>query len=261
MKESRQRGESSLSSSSEEDEPSTTRQRVRRFESPSSSSSEDKQPATPRRQQVRRFESPSSSSSKDHQRSTTRQQERNDVSSLFFVGTNMKERRRKGESPLSCAENMPSTTSARKEREIIEREKQRLEEEGLKRERERCEKMKRKNQEKERKTFGLRSRMYIWWLNGKIDNIARDIQSTFVDESYLLLHDPLRNPEKMADKRRQEFKMEREVGKQRLKVERKEINAKKMENISELCSNSESRHMLNLRSGPNASQVTQTQTC
>ena len=78
----------------------------------------------------------------------------------------------------------------------------------------------------------------------------------------LLVTDPLRNPEKMAEKerlldrrrelvvykRRQEFKVEREVRKQRLKVERKEINAKKMENISELCSNSES--MLNLRNGP-----------
>ncbi|TDH13227.1 hypothetical protein EPR50_G00055180 [Perca flavescens] len=93
--------------------------------------------------------------------------------------------------------------------------------------------MKRKNQEKERKMFSLRSRMYIWWLNCKIDRIARDIHSTFVDESYLLRHDPLRNPEKMAEKerlldlrrelvlykRRQEFKVEREVRKQRLKVQ------------------------------------------
>ncbi|XP_028432909.1 DNA ligase 1 isoform X2 [Perca flavescens] len=245
------RGESPSSSSSEDDQRCTTRLLVQRDVSslfivgpnPSNITKEhrqrgesplscaENQPPTTR-QQERRFESPSSSSSKDDQRSTTRQQEQKDVSSLFFVGTNMKERRRKGESPLSCAENTPSTTSARKEREITEREKQRLEEEGLKRERERCEKMKRKNQEKERKTFGLRSRTYIWWLNCKIDNIARDIQSTFVDERYLLRHDPLRNPEKMAEKerlldlrrelvlykRRQEFKVEREVRKQRLKA-------------------------------------------
>ncbi|XP_031162078.1 DNA ligase 1-like [Sander lucioperca] len=276
------RGESPPSSSSEDDQPSSTRQRVRRFESPSSSSSEDKQPSTPRRKQAWRGESLPSSSSEDDQPSSTRQQERKDVSSLFYVGTNrkehrrkdvsslfyvgtiMKEHRRKGESPLSCAENKPSTTSVRKERKIIEREKQRLEKDGLKRERERCEKMKRKNQEKEKKTFGLLSRIYIWRLNRKIDRIARKIQSTHVDECYLLRHGPLINPKEMAEKeqlldqrrdlilykRRQEFKVEKEVRKQRLKVERKEIDVKKMENISELCCNSDSPDMLNLGYGP-----------
>ena len=80
----------------------------------------------------------------------------------------------------------------------------------------------------------------------------------------LLVTDPLRNPEKMAEKerlldrrrelvvykRRQEFKVEREVRKQRLKVERKEINAKKMENISELWTNSEYPALLNFLYGP-----------
>ncbi|XP_035848661.1 splicing regulatory glutamine/lysine-rich protein 1-like [Sander lucioperca] len=279
MKEHRQKGESPLSCA--ENKPSITRQQIRRGESPSSSSSEDKQPSTPRRKQAWRGESPPSSSSEDDQPSSTRQQERKDVSSLFYVGTNMKEHRRKdvsslfyvgtnrkehrrkGESPLSCAENKPSTTSVRKERKIIEREKQRLEKDGLKRERERCEKMKTKNQ-KENKTFGLLSRIYIWRLNRKIDRIARKIQSTHVDECYLLRHGPLINPKEMAEKerlldrrrdlilykRRQEFKVEKEVRKQRLKVERKEIDVKKMENISELCSNSDSPDMLNLGYGP-----------
>ncbi|XP_028433042.1 general transcriptional corepressor trfA-like isoform X4 [Perca flavescens] len=275
------RAESTLSSSSEDDQPSTTRRQqqrsplsfvdinlpttfrqnggigenhlpcvdidqptiwwehVRRGERPLFRG--DLNPSDTLRQDGRSGDSPSStsSSSEDDEPSTTRrQQERRDNSHLSIY------------------------LSARREREIIEREKQRLEEEGLKRERERCEEMKRKNQEKERKTFGLRSRIYIWWLNRKIKRIARDIQSTFVDERYLLRHDPLRNPEKMAEKerlldrrrelvlykRRQKFKVEREMMKQKLKVERKEINAKKMENISELCHNSES--MLNLRNGP-----------
>ncbi|XP_035863588.1 proteoglycan 4-like [Sander lucioperca] len=249
-------GESPSSSSSEDDEPSTTRQRVRRFESPFSSSSEDKQPSTPRRKQawigespsssssedepstprqrVRRFESPSSSSSEDDQRSTTRQQERKDVSSLFFVGTNMKERRQKEntpsttrqqeqraespsssfseddqrsttrrqqqQSPLSFVDINLSTTFRQNggigeshlpcidsliEREFFEREKQRLEE-GLKRERERCKNMKRKNQEKERKTFSLRSRLYTWWHIGKVDYTTTDIQVISRYLSYLL---------------------------------------------------------------------------
>ncbi|KAF1372637.1 hypothetical protein PFLUV_G00267980 [Perca fluviatilis] len=255
------RGESPSSSSSEDDQCSTTRQRVRRFESPSSSSSEDEQLSTPRWQQAWRGESPSLSSSEDDQPSTTRLLVRRDVSSLFIVGTNpstiTKERRQRGKGPLSCAENQPSTTrqqvrrfespsssSSEDDQRSTTRQQERraesLEEEGLKRERERCEEMKRKNEEKERKTFSLRSRMYIWWLSCKIDNIARDIQSTFMDESYLLRLN-LRNPEKMAEKerlhdlrrelvlykRRQEFKLEREVRKQRLKAmerRRKDIN-------------------------------------
>ncbi|TDH10775.1 hypothetical protein EPR50_G00076930 [Perca flavescens] len=183
------------------DQPTIWWEHVRRGERPLSRG--DFNPSNTLRQDGRSGDSPSStsSSSEDDEPSTTRRQQE-----------------RRDNSPLSI------NLSARKEREIIEREKQHLEEEGLKRERERCEKMKRKNQEKERKMFSPRSRMYIWWLNCKIDNIAREIQSTFVDERYRLRHDPLRNPEKMAQKerlldrrselvmykRRQEFKVERE---------------------------------------------------
>ncbi|XP_031153928.1 hepatoma-derived growth factor-related protein 2-like [Sander lucioperca] len=261
-KEHRRKGESPLSCA--ENKPSTTRQQIRRGESPSSSSSEDKQPSTPRRKQAWRGESPPSSSSEDDQPSSTRQRVRrfesppSSSSEDKQPSTPRRQQERRAESPLSI------NLSVRKERKIIEREKQRLEKDGLKRERERCEKMKRKNQEKETKTFGLLSRIYIWRLNRKIDRLARKIQSTHVDECYLLRHGPLINPKEMAEKeqlldqrrdlilykRRQEFKVEKEVRKQRLKVERKEIDVKKMENISELCCNSDSPDMLNLGYGP-----------
>ena len=147
------------------DQPTIWWEHVRRGERPLFRG--DLNPSNTLRQDGQSGDSPSSTSSSsedDEPFTTRRQQERRPNSHLAIY------------------------LSARKEREIIEREKQRLEEEGLKRERERCEEMKRKNQEKERKTFGLRSRIYIWWLNRKIKRIARDIQSTFVDECYLLRH-------------------------------------------------------------------------
>ncbi|XP_035854756.1 serine/arginine repetitive matrix protein 1-like isoform X2 [Sander lucioperca] len=294
MKESRQRGESSLSCA--ENKPSTTRQQGKRAESTSSSSSENDEPSTTKRQQQQ-----SPLSFVDINLSTTfrqdggigenhlpcididqptiwwehvRRGERPLSRGDFNPSNTLRQDGRSGDSPSSTSssseDDEPSTTRRQQERRansplsINLSVRKRLEEEGLKRERERCEKMKRKNQEKERKTFGLLSRINIWWLNCKIDRIARKIHSTHVDERYLLRHGPLRNPKKMAEKERlldrrrelilykhrQEFKLEREVRKQRLKVERKEIDVKKMENISELCCNSDSPDMLNLRYGP-----------
>ncbi|TDH05192.1 hypothetical protein EPR50_G00140850 [Perca flavescens] len=134
------------------------------------------------------------SSSKKSKRRSERPSSPEDLNPSNIV----KERRERGEGPLSCAENQPSITRQQEQRDV--------------------------------------SSLFIVGTNPsnimkegrRKDNIARDIQSTFVDESYLLRHDPLRNPEKMAEKerlldrrrelvmykRRQEFKVEREVRKQ-----------------------------------------------
>ncbi|XP_032373277.1 uncharacterized protein LOC116690418 [Etheostoma spectabile] len=264
----------------------------------------------------------------ENQPSTTRQREQREVSSLFFVGTNpsttMKEHKQKGEGPLSCADNKASTTrqqawrsessssssSEEDEPSTMRRQQQQspvsfieinlsttFSQDGrsggspsstsssyeddepansflsihlsargnlgdarqneaterVKRERERCEKMKKKHEEQERKTFGLLSRIYIWWLNRKIDRIAREVQSTVVDERNLLRHGHLSNSKKISEKERlldrrtklvvykhrQEFKVEREMRQQRLKIKRKEEKVLKMANISELCDNPE----------------------
>ncbi|XP_028455221.1 uncharacterized protein LOC114569529 isoform X2 [Perca flavescens] len=271
----------SPSSSSSEDKQRTTRRRkqARRAESTFSSSSEDDEPSTARRQQQR-----SPLSFVDINLPTTfRQNGGTGENHLPYIDIDQPsicwEHVRRGERPLfrgdfnpsntlmqdgqsddspystslSSEDDEPLTTRRQQERRadsplsIYLSARKRLEEEGLKRERERCEEMKRKNQEKEWTTFGLRSRMYIWWLNRKIERIAREIQCTFVEERYLLRHDPLGNPEKMAEKerlldrrrdlvvykRRQELKVEREVMKQKL-----------------LRKNSEIRQMLNLDKGP-----------
>ncbi|KAF1380035.1 hypothetical protein PFLUV_G00182310 [Perca fluviatilis] len=274
------RFESPSSSSSEDKQPTARRrQQARRAESTLWSSSEDDEPSTTRRQQQQ-----SPLSFVDINLPTTfrqnggigenhlpyvdidqpsiwwehvRRGERPSFRGDFNPSNTLRQDGQSGDSPSSTSssseDDEPLTTRKQRDRRansplsLYLSARKRLEEEGLKRERERCEEMKRKNQEKERTTFGLRSRLYIWWLNRKIERIAREIQSTFVDECYLLRHDPLRNPEKMAEKerlldrrrelvvykRRQELKVEREVMKQKL-----------------LRHNSEIRHMLNLRNEP-----------
>ncbi|XP_034723856.1 uncharacterized protein LOC117942489 [Etheostoma cragini] len=245
------RSESSLSSSSEDNQPSTTRrEQEKRAESPSSSG--EVEPFAPKRLQAWRSESSLSSSAEEDKPSTTRRQQQQ--SPVSFIELNLSttlSQDGRGRS-LSYEDDEPANSflyihlSAR---ENFRDARQNEETERVKRERERCEKMKKKNEEEERKTLGLISRIYIWWLNRKITRIAREIQSTVVDERNLLRHGPLSNSKKMAEKeqlldrrtklvvykRRQEFKVEREVRKQRLKVKRTEEKVLKMENISELC--------------------------
>ncbi|XP_035857568.1 serine/arginine repetitive matrix protein 1-like [Sander lucioperca] len=246
------RFESPSSSSSEDDQPSTPRrQQEKRAESPSSSFSEDDEPSTTRRQQQR-----SNLYIVDFNLSTTFRQDGGigenhlpcvdiDHPSIWWERvrrvnpSNTLRQDGSGDSPSSTfsssEDDEPSTTwsqqerranslSARKERELVEIQKQRYSDL-------RCEKMKIK---KERKTFGLLSRIYIWWLEWKIDRSAREFQSTCEDACYLQVHGHLRNPEIMAkiqkelldrrnelavSYRRQVFKLEMEVRKQRLKSE------------------------------------------
>ncbi|XP_034718236.1 uncharacterized protein LOC117938025 [Etheostoma cragini] len=298
------RSESSLSLSSEDDQPSTTRrEQDKRAESPSSSdevepfapmrlqawrserslslSSEDDQPITTRRQQDKRAESPSLSSEEDEPSNTRRQQQQSPVSFIEInLSTTLGQDEQSGGSPSSSDEVKPfapmwlrawrsesSSSSSSEEDEPANSflsihlsargnlwdARQNEETERVKTEREIREKIKNKNQEEERKTFGLLSRIYIWWLNRKIDLIAREIQSTVVDERNLLRHGHLSESKKMAEKerlldrrmklvvykRRQEFKVEREVSMQRLKVKRTEEKVLKMESISDLCDNPE----------------------
>ncbi|XP_032365414.1 heat shock protein DDB_G0288861 [Etheostoma spectabile] len=257
-KDYRPKGESHLSCAA--NKSSTIRQQVLRGEIPCPSSSEDEQPSSPRWQEEWSDESPSSSS-EDDQPSTTRQQEQKDVI-LFYIGnipsSTTTDHTPKGESPSSSSEDeQPSTTrqqAQRGERPLSRGEfnpgegpSSHLAEGCLERENERCE----NSQEEERRTFGWLSRLYIWWLKCKIDRTSRKIQSTFVDERKLLRYGSLVNPKKLAEyerlldrrrelvtyKRRQQCKVEKEVTKQRLKLEKQ---VKEMENISELCCNPES---------------------
>ncbi|XP_031133177.1 TRIO and F-actin-binding protein-like [Sander lucioperca] len=246
------RFESPSSSSSEDDQPSTPRrQQEKRAESSSSSFSEDDEPSTTRRQQQQ-----SNLYIVDFNLSTTFRQDEGigenhlpcvdiDHPSIWWERvrrvnpSNTLRQDGSGDSPSSTfsssEDDEPSTTwsqqerkadslSARKERELVEIQKQHYSDL-------RCEKMKIK---KERKTFGLLSRIYIWWLEWRIDRCAREIQSTCEDACYLQVHGHLRNPETMAkiqkelldrrnelavSYRRQVFKLEMEVRKQRLKSE------------------------------------------
>ncbi|XP_032359476.1 suppressor protein SRP40 [Etheostoma spectabile] len=299
------RSDNSLSFSSEKDKPSTPRRQQHGMVRPSTtlsqdgqsggspSSSEEEEPSTARRQQSWRGES-SSSSEEDEPSNTRRQQQQSPVSFIeISLSTTLSQDGQSGSSPSSSDEVEPfapmriqawrseSSLSSSDEddesansflsihlsaRGNLGDARQNEATERVKRERERCEKIKNKNQEEERKTFGLLSRIYIWWLNRKIDRIAREIQSTVVDERNLLRHGHLGNSKKMAEKerlldrrtklvvykRRQEFKVEREVRRQRLKVKRTEEKVSKMENISELCENPErpkpDRRRLNLYS-------------
>ncbi|XP_034741177.1 uncharacterized protein LOC117952757 [Etheostoma cragini] len=213
------------------------------------------------RLQAWRSESSSFSSTEEDEPSTMRrQQQQSPVSFMEITLSTTLSQDGRGRSPSSTSSSYEDTEPANSFLSIhlsargnLGDARQKEATERVKRERERCEEMKNKNQEEERKTFGLLSRTYIWWLNHKIDRVAREIQSTVVDERNLLRHGHLSNSQKMAEKerlldrrtklvvykRRQEFKVEREVRKQRLKVKRTEEKVVKMENISELCNNPE----------------------
>ncbi|XP_034722487.1 osteocalcin 2-like [Etheostoma cragini] len=261
------RAESPLSSPSEDEPSSTLRQEEKRADS-SSSSSEENEPFAPMRIQEWRSEGSSSSSSEEDEPSTTRRQQQQSPVSFIEINlsTTLSQDGQSGGSPSSTSSSYEDDEPANSFLSIHLSARGNLGDARVKRKRERCEEMKNKNLEEERKTFGLLSRIYLWWLNRKIDRIAREIQSTVVDERDLLRHSHLSNSEKTAEKerlldrrtelvvykRRQEFKVEREVRKQRLKVKRTEEKVLKMENISELCDNPErptsDRRRLNLYS-------------
>ncbi|KAF1389676.1 hypothetical protein PFLUV_G00075950 [Perca fluviatilis] len=250
-----QRGERPLSRG--DFNPSTTlRQDGRRGDRPAStsSSSEDDEPSATRRQQERRANSPLPIYLRVRQfledsRRRRQETERQDIEKwerklrMSEYEYEMKyrqlclETRKQIEREKEETERQEKEKREREDKEIIEREKQRLEEKWLRIKRVKREDMEKKNQEKERKTFGLLSRIYIWWFSSKMDKIAIKIASNIVAERKLMSHGPLRNPwmlrerERLVDRRtklvvsfiKQHHKLLKEEMKQRLKIDSKKV--------------------------------------